>query len=351
MYLTDREIRARLDEFEFTSEHEHADFRFDADTQIGPCSIDLRLSTVYWTTRPRRRRRRSPINLDQTHLMELTPSRGWERHALKPGERITVRPGQMVLGRVSERFTMPTDCAGRIEGRSSYARLGLAVTPSGGFINPGWRGHMPLLVVNHSDVPIRIPVGTPLCQLVLTPLSGPPAEDYAQRVDRKYQNDQGGPSYWWRDKLMRQLRTSMSGVHIEHRVFDELDILFSDKPDEECLSRLDDFVGRKPSRTYGSADELLTDFSHREHRLKRIREVVLFMCKWLGWSAALAIASPLFFGDGNGLTRFVLPAVLLAVAGIALLWSVTEDVGYFLVPDELVLLRRERDKHLSHPPV
>ena len=250
----------------------------------------------------------------------------------------------MILGRVSERFVMPSDCAGRVEGRSSYARLGLSVEASGGFVNPGWRGHMPLIVVNHSDVLIRIPVGTPLCQLLVVGLAETPEADYAMRTDRKYQNDQGGPSYWWRDKIMRQIRESLGAAHIEHRVFGELDELLPDSTDDDYLWRLDSFVGNRAPRTYGSADELLTDFAQTEHRTQRLADAKLFIAKWIGWSAALAAGLAIATTTLSHLAKALIDVGLLAAAGSALSWALGREVGYYLTPKELTRLRNRRDE-------
>src|SRR4051794_25343284 len=120
MYLTDAQLRARLADFHF--EDEDPTFPFAADDQIGPCSVDLRLSRTYWTARSGPKglwRPRRVLDLERTRIAELAPHRGWQRHDLQPGDKITLKPGAMVLARVAESFEMPADCAGAIEGRSS----------------------------------------------------------------------------------------------------------------------------------------------------------------------------------------------------------------------------------------
>src|ERR1035438_5751634 len=53
MYLADRDIKALGGELNL--EGPNPDHPFDPDNQIQPCSIDLRISNVFW--RPSRRRR------------------------------------------------------------------------------------------------------------------------------------------------------------------------------------------------------------------------------------------------------------------------------------------------------
>lgn len=344
MFLTDRELRARLAEFDFQAEHDQ--LAFDPDRQIGPCSIDLRLSLVYWKPKAGRRfGRLRVLDLERTRTMELLPRRGWDKHALRPGEKLTLRPGELVLGRVSERFRVPSDCAALIEGRSSYARLGLSVHATGGFINPGWQGHMPLTLVNHSPVTLRIPVGTPLCQLLIVKLDQAPERDYAQRSDRKYINDIGGPSYWWRDALMRELRESLSKANLGSRAYDDLEELLSNADDEELLgvlSRLEDLLERPP-RSYGSADEMLDDFADREGRLRRRNHFVGFIFSWI-WTVALGFAAATWL-SATPLALRVASAIVAAGSLAVIPRGFSLGKGAYLDSLRLEALRREREKH------
>jgi dCTP deaminase len=64
-------------------------------------------------------------------------------------------PPQSVGNGISlERFSMPNDIGAIVEGKSTYARLGLItnVTP----IEPGWNGYLTMNFINTSPYPIRI---------------------------------------------------------------------------------------------------------------------------------------------------------------------------------------------------
>ena len=212
MYLTDTEIRARLLELSFVCDNPQ--YPFVPDDQIQPCSVDLRLSNVFWEPS-----RRSTIDLRKSHLLELAPRRYWRKRVLKFGDHITLRPGRLLLARVYEMFAIPNDCAGRIEGRSSFARLGLSVHCTGDFLNPGYRGHMPLQLINFSPNPIRIFPYLPICQLMLIPLSSSPEKTYgAAELQSKYMDDDGGPSYWWRDKRIQNLHKLLAQRSVEDRI-------------------------------------------------------------------------------------------------------------------------------------
>jgi deoxycytidine triphosphate deaminase len=96
------------------------------------------------------------IDLGRSSIHELDPIRDWKRFEVNEGQFVTLKPGQTIMARVYERFRMPDDCAGKIEGRSSFARLGLAVHCTGDFINPGWEGYMPLQLSNVGPYPLRL---------------------------------------------------------------------------------------------------------------------------------------------------------------------------------------------------
>jgi deoxycytidine triphosphate deaminase len=195
MYLADHEIKALSDEMKITGPNpEHP---FELDDQVQPCSVDLRISDVFWKPRRRRRllRRLMPwreitIDLRRSNIHALDPIRDWKKFEVREGQVVTIKPGHTVMGRVYERFRMPTNCAGKIEGRSSFARLGLSVHCTGDFINPGWEGYMPLQLSNVGPYPLRLAPYFSICQLMLIPIASEPARSYGDADLRsKYVND------------------------------------------------------------------------------------------------------------------------------------------------------------------
>lgn len=304
MYLADDEIRARLTELDFSTDVHHD---FDPDQQIQPCSVDLRLSEVFW--RPTRASKLMTVDLARSKLLEVNPRRNWKRVILGPGETILLRPGQMILARIYERFTIPSDCAGRIEGRSSFSRMGLSVHCTGSFINPGWRGHMPLVLINHSPFRLRIPAHLPICQLMLVSLAGKPSHLYGEDTLRnKYMDDDGGPSYWWRDKVVEKLLDGLGQPDLQHRVQDRL-LERIGVPSDEVLARMEYLVSSRPAGSYGNADDLLEDFVRLEDR-KRMMDSIL---RWSGKSAL-----PILVGASIG-SLFVHPIGVLHLT----LWILT----------------------------
>jgi deoxycytidine triphosphate deaminase len=274
MYLSDRDIKDLLPALGI--EASHPKHPFDPEGQIQPASIDLRLSDTFWKPSRRRNTLRSPlarhrpaVDLRESHMQELDPRRDWRPVKLDEGDTLTIRPGHVLMGRVYERFAVPQLYAGKLEGRSSYARLGLFVHCTGDFINPGWAGFMPLQLFNCGPYPIRITPYLPICQLKLVRLSSEPERAYGEGdLDSKYVNDDGGPSFWWRDRQVRALQERLGEVHAPARLQREvLDIVRFEDP--ELLARFQEFVRRQRVGTLENADSLLSSFSRQETRRRR----------------------------------------------------------------------------------
>lgn len=271
MYLSDRDIRKLLPDLGFQTDH--PDHAFEADEQIQPCSVDLRLSNVFWLRRRthwlRRILRRGPtVDLRRSHVQEIDPRREWRKAELTDGESVTIWPGQVVMTRIYERFTVPDSYAGKIEGRSSYARIGLAIHCTGDFINPGWNGYMPLQLFNASPFPIKVLPYLPICQLMLVPVSSPPERSYGDdALASKYVNDDGGPSYWWRDRSVQALHDKLGQVNVPLGIQNEVvDLVKFEDP--EMLGRFEGFLARKRTGRIDNAESVLDEFAASEGRRK-----------------------------------------------------------------------------------
>lgn len=258
MYLIDKEIRDVL--LHLNIETSHPEHPFLADEQIQPCSIDIRLSNIFWLPV----NKRSKIDLRKSKLAEMSPRRHWRPITLKPNECHTIRPGEMLLGRTYEKFSMPSTLAGMIVGRSSFARMGLAVHCTGGFINPGWSGYMPLQLINLGPHSIKVFPYLPVCQLMLIKLSETPENLYGEReLQSKYMEDDGGPSYWWRDKRIKRLHVALQQSDVTLAIQqDLLETVGVQEP--EILARFENFVEKRPIGTLESSEILLDQFSRSE---------------------------------------------------------------------------------------
>jgi deoxycytidine triphosphate deaminase len=224
------------------------------------------------------------IDLRRSTLHSLDPIRDWKRFDLAEGQSFTIKPGETVMGRVYERLQVPSNCAGKIEGRSSFARLGLAIHCTGDFINPGWHGFMPLQLSNFGPYPLRLAPYFSICQLMLVRLGSEPERSYGDaELGSKYINDEGGPSLWWRDARVEQLHLRLGRANAQEAIQQEIvnRVRFQST---EVLARFQRDVDRKRVGNLENAEQTLEDFARRESRRRLVDNVVL--------------ASPLLFASG-----------------------------------------------------
>ena len=81
-------------------------------------------------------------------------------------------PGGFCLATTVEQINLPLDLVGRVEGRSSLGRLGLAVHVTAGFIDPGFQGQITLEIVNHGPNTIRLLSGIRIAQIAFEVVHG-----------------------------------------------------------------------------------------------------------------------------------------------------------------------------------
>jgi deoxycytidine triphosphate deaminase len=343
VYLTDQEIEARLEDFSF--EAEPGCSAFDPGAQIGPCSVDLRLSNSYWkpeAPRPWRFGRALAIDLTRGRIMEANPNRGWRRISARATDHLVLKPGDMLLARTCETFSVPSDCAAAIEGRSSYARLGLSVHASGGFINPGYAGRMPLTLINHSPFTLKIPVGIALCQVMFIKLKDAPKLDYAGRHP-KYLPDLGGPSYWWRDEAVRELHARLSSAHYDDAsIGDVIDFFAHNSYEYSVYERMERFLSQAPS--YGTADDLLDAFAKSEQRRFWWTRAAIFSSRGALPAVGLGVAIPFLLDQGRSSLGIALAAIALVLSLAASTWGWWQHIPEYLTTARLEKLRRQQQQ-------
>lgn len=91
---------------------------------------------------------------------------------------LVVQPGEFLLATTEERVRIPDWLVGRLEGKSSWARKGLAIHVTAGFIDPGFEGEITLELVNFSKTPISLTPGIRIAQLTILELDRPAARPY-----------------------------------------------------------------------------------------------------------------------------------------------------------------------------
>ncbi|HYA86675.1 MAG TPA: dCTP deaminase [Nitrospirota bacterium] len=132
--------------------------------QIGPGSIDLTLGNDF-----RIFKKQSKVY----HVKNDSQFQAITRDVhVKDGGYIVIRPGEMILGITKEKITLADNMSGRLEGRSRFARYGLAVHVTAGFMHPGISNHQVLEIVNLGHGPLALYPGTKICQFIFEKCDG-----------------------------------------------------------------------------------------------------------------------------------------------------------------------------------
>ena len=97
---------------------------------------------------------------------------------LKPGVPKTINPHERAIGKTFEHIVLPPHIAGRIEGKSTLARYGLAVHISSPTVLAGFQGRLYLEKYNYGPFSIELGVGMNIAQLILEHVGLPPIRPY-----------------------------------------------------------------------------------------------------------------------------------------------------------------------------
>jgi dCTP deaminase len=163
------------------------------ERQWGEASVDLRLGFQFTQFKDI-----SGITISVADgLRSIGALNLWETETLpeknKLGQRsaFELHPGKFVLALTHESIQIPRHLIGLVEGRSTYARLGLSMHQTAPWIQPGWSGPIVLEIANHGNMVIKL---TPLidrpCQLTFFELKSPLPQElaYGARKSDRYQD-------------------------------------------------------------------------------------------------------------------------------------------------------------------
>ena len=101
-----------------------------------------------------------------------------------------IEPHQLVLANVIEITGVDSKHVGRLEGKSSLARIGLIIHATAGFLDPGNKLRLTLEMVNLSPLPIRIYAGMKIAQIAFEELDTPCEKPYGSKsLNSKYVGD------------------------------------------------------------------------------------------------------------------------------------------------------------------
>ncbi|OGG01920.1 dCTP deaminase [Candidatus Gottesmanbacteria bacterium RBG_16_52_11] len=174
MILSDRDIRQaiKVGRISITPKP-------DLATQLGSCTLDLRLGNVYRV-----------FNHSQTPYLDPkrpeTLTGVTTEISVADGQSFTLHPGEFILAVTREFIKMPDDISGRLEGRSSIGRLGVVVHSTAANIEAGFRGTVTLELANMGRIPVMLYPGMRICSITFEELTSPADVPYFRKKSAKY---------------------------------------------------------------------------------------------------------------------------------------------------------------------
>jgi len=127
-------------------------------------AIDLRLGCYFRSPAVSSIECVKPYQEPVDHYPELV-HKPYGREPNSSNGTLILQPHHAVLASTLEYIKMPGDIAGQILTKSSWARIFVSIA-SAPWIHPFYRGCLTLEVTNLGNVPVALPVGRPMAQLV-----------------------------------------------------------------------------------------------------------------------------------------------------------------------------------------
>jgi len=125
---------------------------------------------------------------------------------LKKGESYILYPGDFIIANMVEITGVDNRHVGRLEGKSSLARLGIIIHATAGFLDPGNKIRLTLEICNLNNLPIRIYEGMKIAQIAF--------EELDQECERPYGTDGLGSKYYNNG----QVKESLMHLNFERKV-------------------------------------------------------------------------------------------------------------------------------------
>jgi len=147
------------------------------ENQWGQASVDLRLGFQFTKLK-----KISTMKVSVAKgLSELGQAGFWETMELTEFDKFNkprtfcIEPGDFIMGMTYEKITVPNNLIAMVEGRSTYARIGLSMHQTAPWIQPGWNSSPIVLeIMNNGPLNIELtPIKDRPCQLTFLKLTTP----------------------------------------------------------------------------------------------------------------------------------------------------------------------------------
>lgn len=174
MVLSDRDIRIALEEGRIK-----IDPAPDLEKQLGSISIDFRLGNTFMVFEHSRY-----SYIDPRHPSSIGDA--MRTYHVEDDEAFIMQPGDFALASTIESLELPNNLLGRLEGRSSIARLGITVHSTAAVFEPGWIGTATMELSNLGRMPVALYPGMRICAFSFQQLTSPVTIPYRDKVGNKY---------------------------------------------------------------------------------------------------------------------------------------------------------------------
>jgi dCTP deaminase len=174
---------------------ERGDIRFSPsldERQWGDASVDLRLGFKF--TKFKQTNMIVPL---AEGIRQIADGGLWHeetfpvRDAFGKRKSYILEPDEFILAQTYEHIWIPRKLVARVEGRSTYARVGLSMHETAPWLQPGWDGQITLEIKNNGPFRIELmPMDDLPCQVTFFELSSELPEDgaYGSRPTDAFQH-------------------------------------------------------------------------------------------------------------------------------------------------------------------
>ncbi len=119
------------------------------------------------------------------------PEDAMEEVNLRDGDPFILEPGAFAIASTKEVLKLPADVLGRLEGKSSLARLGILVHSTAARFDPGWNGAPVLELGNLGPKPAILYCGMPICAFTFEKIGAPVKMPYEGSRSDRYSGSRG----------------------------------------------------------------------------------------------------------------------------------------------------------------
>jgi dCTP deaminase len=174
MVLSDRDIIKSLEEGRI-----RIDPAPDLEKQLGSVSVDFRLGKTFMVFEHSRF-----SYIDPRHPQSIGDA--MRTIEVEDDESFIMQPGDFALASTMESLELADDLLGRLEGRSSIARLGITVHSTAAVFEPGWIGTATMELSNLGRMPVALYPGMRICAFSFETVSSPVMTPYRKKTGNKY---------------------------------------------------------------------------------------------------------------------------------------------------------------------